>query len=118
MKLEDYFDFFAPDDIRLKGSRVGIETVLYDFIHRCRTPKEIAASYPTTTLEQIYATILYYLHNRDQVTKYLENWLEWGKHMREEQNRNPPPVILRLRALRAERERQARLDEHHSLPAR
>ncbi|MGH2367163.1 MAG: DUF433 domain-containing protein, partial [Chloroflexota bacterium] len=29
MQLEDYFDFLAPDDIRLKGTRVGIETVLY-----------------------------------------------------------------------------------------
>lgn len=105
MQLEDYFDFLAPDDIRLKGTRVGIETVLYDFIHRCRAPEEIATSYPSTTLEQVYATILYYLHNREQVTKYLEDWLAWGDRMREEQNRNPPPFVLRLRALRAEREK-------------
>jgi hypothetical protein len=25
MQLEDYFNFLAPDDIRLKGIRVGIE---------------------------------------------------------------------------------------------
>jgi len=34
MELESYFDFFAPDDIRVKGTRVGIETVLYEYIHR------------------------------------------------------------------------------------
>lgn len=35
MQLEDYFNFWAiDDDIRLKGTRVGIETILYDFIHR------------------------------------------------------------------------------------
>jgi len=28
MQLEDYFNFFAPNDIRLKGTRVGIETIL------------------------------------------------------------------------------------------
>ena len=41
MLLEDYFDFQRPDDIRLKGTRVGIETVLYDFIFRARTPDEV-----------------------------------------------------------------------------
>ncbi len=52
MQLEDYFDFQRPDDIRVKGTRVGIETILYDFIHRSRTPEEIAQSYPSVTLEQ------------------------------------------------------------------
>jgi hypothetical protein len=28
MLLEDYFDFLRPDDIRVKGTRVGIETIL------------------------------------------------------------------------------------------
>lgn len=105
MQLEDYFDFLASDDIRIKGTRVGIETVLYDFIHRSRTPEDIVASYPTLTLDQVYATILYYLRNREQINKYLEDWLEWGRRMREEQERNPPPVVIRLRALKAERER-------------
>ena len=105
MQLEDYFDFLAPDDIRIKGTRVGIETVLYDFIHRRRTPENIANEYPTLTLDQVYATILYYLRNRDQVNAYLEEWLEWGRRMREEQDRNPPPVVIRLRALKAEREK-------------
>ena len=27
MQLEDYFDFLAPNDIRIKGSRIGIELV-------------------------------------------------------------------------------------------
>jgi hypothetical protein len=40
MQLEDYFDFLAPDDIRLKGSRIGIETILYEYIYRARTPEE------------------------------------------------------------------------------
>jgi hypothetical protein len=33
MELESYFDFLAPDDIRIKGTRIGIETVLYEYIH-------------------------------------------------------------------------------------
>ncbi len=104
MQLEDYFDFFAPDDIRIKNHRIGIESVLYEYIHRDQTPEAIARRFPTLTLEQIYATILYYLHNREKIDAYLTDWLEYGHRMREEQNRNPPPVVIHLRALKAERQ--------------
>jgi uncharacterized protein (DUF433 family) len=103
MQLEDYFDFQRPDDIRVKGTRIGIESVLYEFIHRSQTPEQIAARFPTVTLEQVYATILYYLHNQEAVSAYVANWLEWGHRMREEQERNPPAWLLRARALKAER---------------
>ncbi len=41
-KLTDYFNFFTSSDIRLKGTRIGIETILYEYIDRGRTPEEIA----------------------------------------------------------------------------
>lgn len=37
MQLEEYFDFLANDDIRIKGTRIGNETVLNEFIHRSRS---------------------------------------------------------------------------------
>jgi hypothetical protein len=101
MKLEEYFDFLAPDDIRVRGTRVGIETILYDYIHRARTPEEIQRSYPTLTLEQVHATILYYLHDQGRVGSYLAAWLETGRRARQEQEANPPPVVERLRRIRA-----------------
>jgi len=111
MQLEDYFDFQRPDDIRLKGTRVGIETILYDFIHRSRTPEEIAQTYPSLNLEQVYATILYYLHNKEVVSQYLANWLEWGEQQRKAQELNPPPAVVRLRKLKAEREAMKKANE-------
>lgn len=104
MQLEDYFDFLAKDDIRIKGTRVGIETVLYDFIHRLRSPEEIANTYPTLDLEQVYATILYYLHNQEQVSQYLADWLEWSREMRRQQAMNPSPASQRLKRIKAERQ--------------
>ena len=104
MQLEDYFNFIAPDDIRIKGTRVGIETVLYEYIHRVQSPEEIAERFPSLTLEQVYATILYYLHNKDDVSTYLAEWLEHGRRAREEQRRNPPPVAEKLCQLKAERD--------------
>ena len=104
MQLEDYFDFLAADDIRLKGSRIGIESVLYEYIHREQPPEAIADRFPSLTIEQIYATILYYLRNRAAVDAYLADWLEYGRKAREEQRRNPPPVVVRLQALKAARQ--------------
>ncbi|MBD1836249.1 DUF433 domain-containing protein [Cyanobacteria bacterium FACHB-472] len=111
MQLEDYFDFQRPDDIRLKGTRVGIETILYDFIHQSRTPEEIAQSYPTINLEQVYATILYYLHNKESVSAYIADWLEHDHKMREEQRRNPSPVVVKLMKLKTEREEIKKVNE-------
>ena len=74
MQLEDYFNFLAPNDIRLKGSRIGIETILYEYIERKCSPEEIAQTYTTLTLEQVYATILYYLQNQEAVSQYMADW--------------------------------------------
>ena len=105
MKLEDYFDCLAPDDIRIKGTRVGIESVLYEYVHRQQTPEAIAQRFPTLTLEQVYAAILYYLRNRPQMDAYLADWLEWSYRVRAEQRENPPPFVAQLAALKEEREK-------------
>ena len=104
MRLEDYFNFLAPDDIRLKGSRIGIETILYEYIYRARTPEEIAKIYSSLTLEQVYSTILYYLHNKEAVSKYIADWLEWEHQQRKAQALNPHPAAARLQKIRNARE--------------
>lgn len=113
MKLEDYFTFLSPDDIRLKGTRVGIETILYEYIYRRRTAEAIADIYTNLTLEQIYATILYFLHNREDVTQYMADWLKWGRQMREEQRKNPHPGVKRIMELKAAKKQQ--LTHEHSV---
>ena len=101
MKLEDYFDFQAPNDIRLKGTRVGIERILYDYIHRGWSPEQIEETYRhALTLEQVYATITYYLHNKEEISQYLTEWIERGNRMRAEQAKHPDPTTLRLREIR------------------
>lgn len=103
MKLEDYFDFLADDDIRLKGSRVGIESVLYEYIYRNKNAEQLADRFPTLKLEQIYATILYFLHYREKVEAYLLDGLNFSREMREKQAKDPSPAVLRLMKLKAEK---------------
>lgn len=111
MQLEDYFNFLAPNDIRLKNSRIGIETILYEYIYRARTPEEIAKIYTTLTLEQVYATILYYLHNKEIVSQYIAQWLDWSHKMREEQRRNPSPCVEKLMKIKAAKEALKKTDD-------
>ena len=94
--------FLAEDDIRIKGTRIGIESVLYEYIHRAQTPEAIAERFYTLTLEQVYATILYYLQNREKVSTYLTDYLEYCRTAREEYEKNPPLGVVRLRQLKAE----------------
>jgi uncharacterized protein (DUF433 family) len=105
MQLEDYFDFLSPADIRIHGHRIGIESILYEYVHRSQTPEQIAGRYTTLTLEEVYATILYYLRNREVVSDYLARWLEHGERARATQARDPELQQLRerLRKVRAER---------------
>ena len=106
MQIHDYFNFLASDDIRIKGSRIGIESVLYEYIYRAKSPEEIDQQFETITLEQVYATILYYLHNKEEVSAYLADWLEFCRQQREEQYHNPSPTRQKFRKLKAEADAQ------------
>jgi hypothetical protein len=52
----------------------------------------------------VYATLTYYLRNREAINTYLEDWLEHGRQRREAQEQNPPPVVMKLQALAAQRQ--------------
>lgn len=108
MKLEDYFDFITPEDIRLKGHRVGIDDVLYYYLEGY-APEEIAVHLSSLGLEQIYATITYYLRHRIEMNKYLSELTAWRERRYQEQSFNPSPVVQRLKASKNRREHESTL---------
>ena len=108
MQLEDYFDFLDPLDIRIKGTRVGIETVLTDYLELGLGAEEIAARYRTLTLEQIYATLAYYWRSPDELDAYLRKIDEEIERQRREQDMHPSPGIQRLRQLARQRDEARR----------
>ncbi len=99
MELKNYLEFLSEDDIRIKGTRIGIETVLDDYLDGI-SPEEIAVRYRSLNLEQVYATITYYLKNQTVVDAYLTAWREYSEQARRMQERNPSEVIKRLRRLK------------------
>ena len=103
MQLEDYFEFLTPEDIRVKGTRIGIEHILYEYVVGGKTAEDIAELFHTVSLEQVYATIFYYLRDRDTVGKYLENWLDYTNKSQAEFDRDPPPFVAKVLRWKLER---------------
>ncbi len=99
MQLENYFEFLGEDDIRIRGTRVGIETVLEDY-HEGSSPEEIAARYHSLTLEQVYATITYYWRHQSQIDGYLQAWRDYSDQAAQEHEQRPSKVIKRLKTIR------------------
>jgi len=104
--LEDYFEFLSPDDIRIKGHRIGIDDVINYYLQGY-SPEQILAELPSLNLEKIHATITYYLHNRAEIDAYMARLAAWrSKRYQESLLREPSPVVKRFRALKAQRVKQ------------
>jgi uncharacterized protein (DUF433 family) len=106
MQLEDYFVVIAPNDIRVKGTRIGIETILTDYLELGLFAEQIAARYPTLTLEQVYATLTYYWYKREEVENYLRTVEEAVEKQRQQQAQSPSPAIQRLREIALQYEKK------------
>jgi len=96
MQFDDYFDFISPDEIRMRGTRIGIEAVLSEYLDG-RLPEEIALNLPPLTLEHVHAIITYYLHHQEEVERYLRRWTDRGDRALEQQSYNSLPLLTRLR---------------------
>ncbi len=103
MEIESYFDLLSDSDIRLKGTRIGIETIILDYLELGLSPEQIAVRYPTLSLEQVYATLTYYWRERPEVENYLERISKELARQRAEQEENPSLAILHLRELASEK---------------
>jgi uncharacterized protein (DUF433 family) len=109
MQLEDYFLFEkvpAGERIRVKGTRIAIEHILEPYLKGESAERIFHGYRHALTLEQVYATITYYLRNKGEVEAYLArsraaDEAAYQEYLRQE----PPEVVKRLRALAAEREK-------------
>jgi uncharacterized protein (DUF433 family) len=112
MELESYFDFLDEYDIRVKGTRVGIEYIVQEY-NEGAGPEEIALRFPTVSLEQIHATLTYYLANRTKIDEYARRVNEYQEAGWREQQEHPSEFILSLRQ-RIEKKRQELLADENS----
>lgn len=102
MRLEDYFEFLGPYEIRVRGHRVGLDLILSRYLTG-HTPEDIASEFHSIRLEDVYAAITYYLHNQDVLDPWLNQIHETAKRSMTEHDTHPAPVAARMRALWKER---------------
>lgn len=96
MQLEDYFDRVNPDEIVVRGTRVGLEVILHEYFAG-NLPEEIASSYPSLSLEQVHAAITYYLRNRTELDDYYRRWTTRGDAVLAARNTAPSSLLDRIR---------------------
>jgi uncharacterized protein (DUF433 family) len=83
---------------RVGGTRVTLDTVVRAFV-RGATAEEIAQQYPSLMLPDIYATISYYLQNREEVEKYLEKRRKHAQAIKRENQKRFDQSGIRERLL-------------------
>ena len=68
---------------RIAGTRISLDSVVHSFCDGA-TPEEICQDFPGLSLAQVYAAIAYYLNNREQVDRYLEDAEQSAEDLRQE----------------------------------
>jgi uncharacterized protein (DUF433 family) len=100
MKPEDHLEFLAPDEIRIRGTRIGLENVLCRLIDCSCTPDATVEQFPSLSLEQVHAVLEYYQQHRQEVDEYMAAWRSQKERLQAEQDHNPSPGIARLLKLK------------------
>lgn len=96
MELESYFDFLPDGDIRIRGTRVYLEDVIR-YYYEGESPEGIHDHFSTVTVEQAYATILYYLANRADMDAYIKRMEEEAEQRYQEYMKHPSEFHLSLK---------------------
>ena len=104
MDIESYLDLSEPSQIRLRGHRIDLATLVTAFNHGL-SPEQIVQDYPTLTLEEVYGAITYYLHHRAAVDRYVRASDEDAERDYQAYLHGPQhPAVVRIRALVAQRQ--------------
>lgn len=84
---------------RVAGTRVSLDSLVHLFLEGCR-PEEIAQSFSTLTLEQVYGALTHFLANRPTVDAYLARQLTAYDDARQRSHRQNASLVARLREAR------------------
>jgi Protein of unknown function (DUF433) len=71
--------------------------IVWDSFSEGATPEEICQDFPGLSLAQIYATIAYYLNNREQVDRYLQEGQQSAEDLRQDLNARHSDFLRDLR---------------------
>jgi uncharacterized protein (DUF433 family) len=126
MKPDDRFVFETfetphgvSERIRIKGHRIALENVI-EYYKEGNSAEDIQRDiYPSLTLADVQAAIDYYEQYRDDVEAYIERGERIADaYYQEDLLQPPPPVVARLRALKAAQREEKADDGESPVPVR
>jgi hypothetical protein len=83
------------DGYRLTGTRVSLDSVVFDFLSGL-SPESIVENFDTLTLEQVYGAITYYLANKEEVESSLDRGHAKFEALREQARAANPLLYKKL----------------------
>jgi len=106
MQLEDYFDFSDYEkygEIRIQGHRLLMQDILFAYLRGGHTtPQELLERFPSMTMDEILAVLLYHHTHEAEMVKMLDDVEEWAQQQREKQKLEHPEWYARIQKARAE----------------
>jgi hypothetical protein len=100
-KAEEYLEFVAPDEISVKGSRIGIESVPFAHLDQGVPPDELRSWFPALSAAEIEAVLGYARLHGAGVEKYLQAVRGREERVFRRAELNPSPAMRLIRELRA-----------------
>ena len=100
--LADYFDYDpATDAIWVKGHRIGLDLILDSYLAG-KTMVELQEEFEGLSAEELYAAITYYLLNKDELVRWLDQIHAGAARHTAYADAHPLPATLRIRQMREE----------------
>jgi uncharacterized protein (DUF433 family) len=81
------------------GSRISLDSIVYPFLSG-ESPETIAQSFPSLSLEQVYAGITFYLSRRQELDAYLKAADASFEQLAKDSRETTPELYARLKAMR------------------
>ena len=107
MRWEDFLEFQAHDEIKLKGHRIWLHHVVQMYLSGMTDVKQLRDWYPDPDESAVLACLLYYSLHRKQVDRYISDLKEHAEEMGAKQCIELAPLIERMRALAEVRKQEA-----------
>jgi uncharacterized protein (DUF433 family) len=82
---------------RLTGSRVSLDSIVYDWWNGL-APESIIENFQTLTLEQVYGAIAYYLAHKGEVDAQMQRNREKFRELQEQWRATHPRLYEKLKA--------------------
>lgn len=102
LQVAALLDILAPDDVRIRGHRLGLEHLVFAF-NRGETAEEIVQRFPGVDLRTVYTLIAYYLTYRAEIDHYIERLEQSSAEAKQAWEHSRTSVSHRVGAILRER---------------